>query len=192
MAVWLFLSLWLLAAVAVGGSGLLVRIPPPGGGLVLLGLTAGFLALCTAFKVARARVDLVDLRVLVLLHATRLAGVYFLIRCEQGDLPYVLAAPSGWSEITVAISALLATAIPMRGEIRMHVLLIWNTVGLTNLFFIGLTFVRIGTSQPWQLSPFQELPLSLFPTFMGPLYLATHVIIYTRLRLKPPETADPK
>jgi hypothetical protein len=186
----LVLWTWFLAAVVVGKFELLARLPAWGGAGILLALTALVLAACLGITAVRDWFGGLDLRAFVLLHTVRFAGFFILLLISRGVLPYVLAAPAGWGEITVAFLALVMVLLPLREEIRRHALLIWNTIGLMNFLFVGATVTRIGSSQPWQLHPLQQLPQSVLPTFLGPLLLATHVIIYVRLR-RSPETATP-
>jgi hypothetical protein len=51
------------------------------------------------------------------------------------------------------------------------------------------TAVRLGFTQPWQLLAVRLLPCSMLPTFLVPLIIATHVIIYVRLSA-PTETSN--
>jgi hypothetical protein len=91
----------------------------------------------------------------------------------------------------VALLALLVVFVPMRTALRRHACLIWNTFGLVDILLVVATAVRIGFSQPWQLRALQVLPLSVLPTFLVPLIIATHVIIFVRLGREPAETAPP-
>ena len=184
--------LWFAAAVFAGQQLVLQRLPPVAVPGLVCGLTA--LLLLNYFRVAalRAWVDALDLRTLVLLHVTRFVGFYFLVLYGRGELPYAFAVPGGWSDIIVAFLALGVVFVPLREELRRHAYLIWNTIGLVDMLLVVTIAARIEHTQPWQLSEFQHLPLSMLPTFLVPLLITTHVIIYARLREKSPETASPK
>lgn len=182
---------WFIAALAVGKYELLAHLPAPATPGILIALTALLLVACFGITAVRAWLDGLDVRALVLPHVTRFVGFYFLILCRRGELPYEFAVPGGWGDIVVASLAVGVVFLPLREELRHHVCFIWNTIGLVDLLFVVVTAARIGFSHPWQLGALQVLPLSVLPTFLVPLLIATHVLIYVRLMRKSPETANP-
>lgn len=182
---------WFIAALAVGKYELLAHLPAPATPGILIALTALLLVACFGITAVRAWLDGLDVRALVLPHVTRFVGFYFLILCRRGELPYAFAVPGGWGDIVVASLAVGVVFLPLREELRHHVCFIWNTIGLVDLLFVVVTAARIGFSHPWQLGALQVLPLSVLPTFLVPLLIATHVLIYVRLMRKSPETANP-
>jgi hypothetical protein len=173
---------WFLAALIVGGLGLLRPLPSAALSGLLLGLTALLLATSFGIPDVRAWLRTVDLRALVLLHVSRLIGYAILFLYRQGRLPYALAVPGGWGDIIVAVLALAVVVIPMRPSLRHHAYIIWNTIGLMNVLLLTTTVVRLGFVQPWQLGALRLLPCSMLPTFLIPLIITTHVIIFERLR----------
>jgi hypothetical protein len=178
IAIWL----WLIAALAAGNYQLLQRLPMPVVQGVLFALTA--LVLLVYFKTTalRAWISSLDLRALVLLHVTRFVGIYFLLLYQRGELPYAFAVPGGWGDITVASLALLVCFVPMKESTRLHAITIWNVVGFVDILMVVVTAGRLGLQAPAQLRALTYLPLSLLPTFLVPLIIATHVIIFSRLR----------
>jgi hypothetical protein len=188
----LVLWTWFVAALIVGRLELLARLPVWGMAGVLAGLTMLLLAACVSLRPLRGWINAVDLRRLVLLHAVRFYAVYCLVLYQRGELPYALAVPSAWSDISVALLAVGAACLPLREELRRHAVIIWNTIALTGLLLNAATAARIGLAQPWQLDEFRRLPLSVLPTFLVPLLLATHVIIFARLLRESPGTAHPE
>jgi hypothetical protein len=63
--------------------------------------------------------------------------------------------------------------------------LIWNTIGLIDIIFVVFSALRFGLKD-WQLMhALRELPLSLLPTFLVPLIIASHVLIFVRLLRAP-------
>ncbi len=166
----------------VGNYRLLPRLPMPAVQGVLFGLTA--LLLLLYFRVRRLRdwIDALDLRSLVLLHVTRFVGFYFLFLYQRGELPYEFAVPGGWGDIIVAVLALGVVFWPMNDLRRRRALTMWNVIGFVDIVLAVITAARIGSAAPWRMMALTVLPLSLLPTFLLPLLIATHVIIYLRLR----------
>lgn len=141
------------------------------------------LVLLTCWKIAPIRewVSDIDLRWLVLFHLTRLfAGAYFLMLCRRGQLPCAFAGPAGWGDIVVAVLA-LAVVTAMRTEYAKTLLLTWNTVGLLDIIFVVFSALRFGLNDWRSMHALRELPLSLLPTFLVPLVIASHVLIFVRL-----------
>jgi hypothetical protein len=186
IALWVRSALWLwfLAAVAAGYFLVLQRIPPPATQAILLGLTA--LTLSAYFRLAplRAWVDALDPRALVQFHLTRFVGIYFLLLYRQGELPYDFAVKGGIGDIVVAIFASLLVFAPFEETRRLRLLVIWNVIGLVDILLVVLTAVRLNLTDPYQMRALTHLPLSLLPTFLVPLIIATHVILFVRLGTK--------
>jgi hypothetical protein len=166
---------------AVGLSGWFYSANAPAVAATVWTLTA--LALFACWKISPIRVWAlnVDLRWLVLFHVTRLfAGAYFLVLCEREQLPCGFARPAGWGDIVVAVLA-LGVVGAMRTQFAKTLLLIWNAIGLIDIVFVVFSALRFGL-QGWQsMHALRELPLSLLPTFLVPLVIASHVLIFIRL-----------
>ena len=173
--------LWFAAAVLIGQLHLLQRAPAPAVPGVLAGLTA--LLLYAYFRIAplRAWVDGLDLRSLVLVHLSRLVGIYFLLLYRRGELPYAFAVPGGVGDIFVAALVLPVLFWPGGPERRQRAITIWNVIGLTDILLVVATAFRLNLADPNQLHALRLLPLSLLPTFLVPLIIATHVIIFIRI-----------
>ena len=176
-------SVWLLLALSVGASGLLAGARPPVPQVVLAGLTALLLVLFARTRAVRDWALGVDIRVLVLIHATRLVGFYFLVLYGRGELPWAFAVPGGWGDIVVAILAIaVALAAPRRGAAGWWAYAIWNAIGLADILGVVATATRLGMADPASMRALTRLPLSLLPTFLVPIVIATHVVIFARLR----------
>ena len=123
----------------------------------------------------------IDLRWLVVLHVTRLfAGAYFLVLCQRRQLPCAFATPAGWGDIVIGVLA-VALVSSMHTQFAKTVLLGWNTLGLLDLDFGVSSALRCGL-KAWQSThALRELPLNLLPTFLVPLIIASHVLIFVRL-----------
>jgi hypothetical protein len=166
---------------AVGLSGWFNNASAPAVAAIVWTLIALVLFACWKISPIRNWALNVDVRWLVLLHVTRLfAGAYFLVLCQRGQLPCGFARPAGWGDIVVAVLA-LAVLGATRTEFAKKLLLIWNTIGLIDIIFVVFSALRFGL-QEWQsMHALRELPLSLLPTFLVPLIIASHVLIFIRL-----------
>lgn len=173
---------WLITALAVGHHALLQRLPMPAVQGVLFGLTALSLILYFKLRLLRSWVDQLDLRSLVLLHVTRFVGCYFLILYNRGELPYAFAVPGGWGDIIVAALAILVAFLPLSDSGRRRAITIWNVVGFIDIMLVVITAGRLALQGNLQIRALTVLPLSLLPTFLVPLIITTHVIIFLRLR----------
>ena len=173
--------LWFGAAVAAGHFLVLQRIPPPAIPGIIFGLTGLVLLGYFALRSVREWVDRLDLRTLVLLHLTRFVGIYFLVLFQRGELPRAFAVPGGIGDLAVATLALPVALAPLAEPQRLRAIFIWNVVGLADIALVLATAVRINLADPAQLHALTYLPLSLLPTFLVPLIIATHVIIFVRV-----------
>lgn len=173
------LAAWLCFALAVGVSGSFRNASAPGVAATVWGLTVVALVGCWKVPVLNAWWHHVDLRWLVLLHVTRFVGFYFLVLCRRDELSCAFAQPAGIGDICVAATALLLLA--MRGHLHRVPFLIWNAAGSIDILFVAVSALRIGLSNWQSMAPLRELPLSLLPTFLVPLIIASHVLIFVRL-----------
>jgi hypothetical protein len=181
LAVRIVFWIWLLAAIAVGQSNFLQRIPAPALQGILFGLTGLLVAAYRWVTPFRAWIGALDLRGIVLLHVTRFVGFYFLLLYQRGELPYAFAVPGGIGDIVVATGALGVALFPCSDSTRLRAISIWNVVGLIDILLVVLSAARIGLSSPHELSALTRLPLSLLPTFLVPLIIASHLAIFARL-----------
>ena len=113
-------------------------------------------------------------------HLTRFVGIYFLILARRHALPSAFAIPAGYGDIFVAGAALLLLILGRDNTIRRKGLVIWNAAGLLDILFVVFAALRIGLKNWEAMKPLRELPLSLLPTFLVPLIIASHVLIFVR------------
>ncbi len=145
-------------------------------------LTALLLLACWKVRTIRACVLNIDLRWLVLLHVTRFfAGAYFLVLCQRSQLPCAFARPAGWGDIAVGVLAMAVVSAMRATQIANTFLLSWNTLGLVDITFVVSSALRFGLKDWQSMHAIRELPLSLLPTFLVPLIIASHVLIFVRL-----------
>ena len=122
------------------------------------------------------------------IHVTRFVGIYFLVLYRRGQLPYDFAVPGGIGDIIVATLALVLAVTPLAGATRHRAIRIWNIIGLVDIALVVLTAARLNLADPAPMRAFTYLPLSFLPTFLVPLIIATHVIIFARLARPQPAT----
>jgi hypothetical protein len=181
----LLLGAWFCLAAGVGVAGWLEKANAPLIAFIIWILTALILLACWKVPLLHRWVLTVDLRWLVLLHLTRFVGFYFFLLCSRGELPFAFAAPAGWGDIVVAGLAVLLLALSDARNWRM--LIIWNTIGLTDILFVVMTALRLGLEDQQSMHALREFPLSLLPTFLVPLIIVSHVLIFFRAaRLRSP------
>jgi hypothetical protein len=174
--------IWLGLALALGGSGQLQALRPPAPQLVLVGLTVAVLMAGATVPALRAWALGADLRGLVALHLTRFVGIYFLVLYRRGELPYAFAVPGGWGDILVAGSALcLLIGGPPISRGRRRAYAAWNVFGLVDILFVVATAARLALANPESMATLLRLPLSLLPTYLVPLIIASHTLIAVRL-----------
>jgi hypothetical protein len=145
-------------------------------------LTALILLACWKAAPVKACVLSVNLRWFVLLHVTRLfAGAYFLVLCRRSQLPCAFARPAGWGDIVIGILAIVIAIGLGPGRITNALLLSWNTLGLIDIVFVVASALRFGLKDWQSMHELRELPLSFLPTFLVPVIIASHVLIFIRL-----------
>ena len=173
---------WL--CVAIGLAGWFRNASAPAVAATVWILTALVLLACWQIAFIRTWALNVDLRWLVLFHLTRLfAGVYFLLLCQEGQLPCGFASRAGWGDIIVAVLALTVVVV-MRSQFGKTLLLIWNALGLIDIVFVVFSALRFGLADWQSMHALRELPLGLLPTFVVPLIIASHILIFVRLLRK--------
>jgi hypothetical protein len=171
---------WFSAALVVGALRLLAAlpIPPPA---IIGALTLTLLVALASSASMRRHVRSFGIRSFVAFHITRVAaGAYFLVLYSRGALPAEFALPAGWGDIAVGIGALIVavSCIPLRSSWQQIALLTWNAFGLVDILFVLSSGIRLFLRDAAILSRFMELPLSLLPTFVVPIVLVSHVLIF--------------
>jgi hypothetical protein len=177
------LAVWLACAIVVGASGLYYGVAAPAIGAIN-GLLVALTLLAIYFIPAlRAWVREVPLRWLVLYHVVRFVGVAFLVFSARGLIPDAFAVTAGWGDIAVAVTALIVAyaALPITNRTRWWIVLLWNVFGLLDILIVLRTGIGLGLADASQMLWITAFPWSLIPTFIVPLVLVTHVLIFVRL-----------
>jgi hypothetical protein len=175
-----FLRGWLIVALLVGYSGVLARLPVPPPFLAVALTILLLLALRTS-RAIQAGARQVSARSILAFHAIRLPiGAYFLVLENKGLLPAAFAIPAGWGDIAVGATAILVAVwcCPVTTRRRRTVLLLWNVGGLLDILGVLGNGARLFMSDPAIAAPFTGLPLSLLPTFVVPLVIVTHLLLF--------------
>jgi hypothetical protein len=90
------------------------------------------------------------------------------------------AKPAGIGDIVIALAAVTLLAMPtLRASITF--VRLWNFFGFIDIIFVVFSALRLGLMDWHSMAALRELPLSLLPTFIVPLIIASHVLIFTRL-----------
>ena len=173
---------WLLAALVAGASGLFSRLVPPFPQAVLLGLVIAQVLVFVFSPGFRNWCLSVDVRALVLFHLTRFVGIYFLILYSQGRLPYDFAVRGGWGDIAAATYAVvLVIFVRPAGKAGWSLYLLWNALGFADILLVIMTAARLAFSEPGSMDELLRLPLNLLLTFVVPVIIFTHIVIFVRL-----------
>ena len=172
--------LWLFCALAVGKLQLLTQVPPPVIPAIVLTLSGLLLLAYRISDPLRSWLDGLDLRALVALHLTRFVGFYLLYLESHDRVPAVFFE-AGAGDVVVALLALGVILAPLPPAVRLRAITIWNVIGLVDILYVIANAGRLAFSAPEGMREFMHLPLSLLPTLLVPLIIATHVIIFIRL-----------
>ena len=176
----LVLAVWLAAAINIGASGVLARLPVPPPAVALL-LTVGLLLTLRASPRVRRVVYGLGPAPLVAVHLARIAaGAYFLVLYRRGVLPAEFAVPAGWGDIATGIGAavVLITCVSLRTERQRLALRVWNGLGLIDILMVLGNGVRLFLREPALGVPFTSLPLALLPTMLVPAVIVTHLLLF--------------
>jgi hypothetical protein len=193
----LVVFVWLVVAAIVGATGALRRspVPPPA---IAVGLTIGALLVVRLSPGAREGVQRIGPGPLVLFHVVRIAaGVYFLVLGASGVIPREFTTPAGWGDILVGVAAIwvLLRCLPVRTPWQQRAFYVWNVAGLLDILAVIGNAIRLYIQDPSFVEPFTSLPLALLPTFVVPVVIVSHVLLFgwartvsSAIRLKPDST----
>jgi hypothetical protein len=128
-----------------------------------------------------------SVRWMVAFHLVRvLAGAAFLAEAASGTLPRSFAIGAGVGDVAVGLLAIpvLLYAFPIDTIRKRNAVLAWNAVALADILLVLLAGAATLGDRPEALGRMTELPMSLLPTFIVPLVLVTHGLIFWRLLRK--------
>jgi hypothetical protein len=186
----IILSVWFCLALVFGISGRFESVSAPFVAATVWVLTAVVLIACWKIRAINHWVRSVDLRWLISIHLVRFVGIYFLILCSRHELSCLFAKPAGIGDIIAATGAAVLLLTGRDGALRHPLpaadkpnrwLLLWNAFGLLDIVFVASAALRVGLNDWGSMAPLRSLPLSLLPTFIVPLIIASHILIFVRL-----------
>lgn len=180
--VFILFILWFLTAYMLSLSGTINELTPPLPQIVIFVLVITLLVIFNLFTTLKIWIMSINIKYLIGVHISRLVGIYFLVLYSRNLLPYDFAVKGGLGDIFIAVTALiLIIFISKESRVNDKIYLVWNTFGFIDIMFVVLTAARIGIKNPHEISELFKLPLSLLPTFLVPIIIFTHVIIFIRL-----------
>jgi hypothetical protein len=175
-------AIWLAAAIVVGTSGAMQKLPPPAPQIIIAGLTVALLITWRTSEAFKSWVQTIDIRVLIALHLTRFVGAYFVYLSGSGELPYSFAIPAGCGDMAVAAAGGLLLLCWRRLRKKSLWVGVWNVAGLLDILGVVVSAAGHALADRASMAGLLHLPLSLLPTFLVPLIIASHIFIFSRLR----------
>ena len=175
-------AIWLVVAIAVGASGALQRLAPPVPQVIIAGLTLALLIAWRTSETFNRWAQTIDLRALMAVHLTRFVGMYFLYLSGRGELPRSFAIPAGCGDIAVATTAAVLLLCWSRLSRKKFCVGLWNAAGLLDIMGVVVSAAEHALADRTSMAALLHLPLSLLPTFLVPLIIASHIFIFSRLR----------
>jgi len=174
--------IWFTIALIAGATGIISLLTPPAPQVILFGLVIVLLLLFWKSPCFRTWNLKTKIKLLLGVHLTRFVGFYFLYLYSVNRLPYDFAVLGGWGDIIIAAGALfIILFVPINGRAGWLNCFVWNTIGLLDILFVVSTATRLAMADPGSMSELLKLPLSLLPTFLVPIIIFTHVVIFVRL-----------
>jgi len=180
----LVVFVWLVVAAIVGATGVLRQspVPPPA---VAVALTIVALLVVRLSRGAREAVQQIGPGPLVLFHVVRIAaGAYFLVLGARDVIPREFTTPAGWGDIVVGIAAIwvLLRCLPVRMPWQRWAFYLWNVAGLLDILAVIGNAIRLYLRDPAFVEPFMSLPLAILPTFVVPIVIVSHVLLFSWAR----------
>lgn len=136
---------------------------------------------------------------LAMLHVERVGGVTFLILLSKNLLPATFALPAGIGDIAIGLAAPLIAWQFLKAKQYSRTFVIWNALGIADLVIAVTTGVLSSNANFGILahgavttSLMGQLPMSLVPTFLVPLFVILHLISLAQARGQQPQQANVK
>ena len=176
------MGIWFILAAFLGAQGRLASLPAPYPQLIIAGLALALIISGALHPGLREWLARVNLRGFVEFHLTRLVGIVFLVLHARGELTADFAITAGWGDIVAATGAAVLAIIAKDPLQHRTALFLWNAFGLFDILLVVVTATRIALRAPEEIAPLLRFPMSLVPTFIVPIIIASHVLIFWRLK----------
>ena len=179
---------WLVTIAILAASGLFARVVPAIGIAVIAPVVIGAFG---ALRVPALRTLALGtpLALLVVLHAGRLLGAFFLVLHTDGRLPATFARSAGWGDIAVAALSLPVAWMALRRVPHWRAItLSWNVIGFIDL--VAAVAIGLGSAPGSPVRFIFEAsapntmatrPWMLIPGFLVPVYLLAHLAVFARI-----------
>lgn len=116
-----------------------------------------------------------------MLQASRITGFIFFIAYLRGDLPGIFAITTGASDMTIGATALVVSRLVSKNVVPRGRFPLWHLLGIAALMIDGGLGVLTSPTPLGVLATgvtsqaMSDFPLSLVPTFLGPVVLILHL-----------------
>jgi hypothetical protein len=186
---------WFVFVLWGGLGGAFVAAPDAVARPVLIPLAVPvvvFLAFYAGSRTFRTYVLSLDVRLLTLFQTWRVLGFGFLLLYAHDVLPAVFAWPAGLGDVAIGITAVWVVRTLYRnpefaGSGRFQ---LWNGLGLLDFVVAALTATLADGALPALVdgavtsAPMQVWPLSVFPTFLVPVFICLHLVVLFQARAR--------
>jgi len=192
-----FITGWFLAAFGLSASGWFERFSA--GALFTVGSVVsatGFAVLHTLSPTFRGFLRGRSLKLLTMAQALRFYGALALVKANENVLPAVFAVPTGVMDLTVALFSFLVAAklVAPKGSAKPG-FVAFHIMGVLSLA-VSVVLAMLTSSEKFGLvsggvtsQAMSHFPMSLVPTFVGPMVLIFHLLVLSAVLL--PEAEIP-
>ena len=187
------LAVWFAAAYVVGTEHYLTNDQNSFFAPVALSVAVPVAAFLSIYKLSESFRNFIltlDIRTLTMIQHWRVLGFGFLTLYAFGALPGVFAWPAGLGDVAIGIAAIFMIAqidrdpdfLLSKRLVRFHLLGLLDfvvavvTAGLTAGAFPAL--ISNGVTS----APMDVWPLNIFPSFLVPLFIISHLIVLLKVR----------
>ena len=187
------LALWFAVAWGLGISGVMTADASQPFRPILLSILVPLAAFLVAyFWSGRFRYFVLsqDIRVLTMLQHWRVLGFTFLMLYAHDVLPGLFAWPAGLGDIAIGLAApLVVLRMVRRAEFaRSRAFVTFHLLGILDFIVAGGSATLASGAfpalhmGPLTSAPMEYWPLSLFPSFIVPLFLFIHLAVLFQVR----------
>ena len=187
------LAVWFAVAWALGVSGVMTADASQPFRPILLSILVPLAAFLVAyFRSERFRTFVLsqDIRVLTMLQHWRVLGFTFLMLYAHDVLPGLFAWPAGLGDIAIGFAApLVVLRMARRPEFaRSRAFVTYHLLGILDFVVAGASATLASGAfpalhmGPLTSAPMEYWPLSLFPSFIVPLFLFVHLAVLFQVR----------